>query len=101
MKALNLAANDVGIVACTDGANGAYIMNEGELYQIPAKAVKIVDTTGAGDIFAAGFLWGILNEYDIQTCGYMGCVAGSDIVTQFGARSINSLLKLFDSEGLV
>lgn len=100
-KALTLASNDIDIIACTDGGNGAYLMNEGELHHIPAKSVKIIDTTGAGDIFAAGFLWGILNGYDVRTAGYMGCIAGSDIVTQFGARPSTGLLKLFASEGLI
>ena len=99
--ALNLSSKEVETVACTDGANGAYIVHKGELTHVQAKSVKIIDTTGAGDLFAAGFLWGIVNGYGIKTSGQMGCAAGSNMVTQFGARPKEGLMKLFESEALI
>jgi sugar/nucleoside kinase (ribokinase family) len=100
-EALNLSSKEVETVACTDGENGAYIINKGELIHVHAKSVKIIDTTGAGDLFAAGFLWGMVNGYDIKTSGRMGCIAGSNMVTQFGARPKDGLIKLFESEALI
>ena len=100
-EALNLSSKEVETVACTDGENGAYIINKGELIHVDAKSVKIIDTTGAGDLFAAGFLWGMVNGYDIKTSGRMGCIAGSNMVTQFGARPKDGLIKLFESEALI
>ena len=73
--ALRLAADEVDTVACTVGADGAYIWRDGVETHAPADAVHIVDATGAGDLFASGFLFGELNGYDTMTTGRMGCVA--------------------------
>ena len=58
-------------------------------------AVEIVDTTGAGDLFASGFLFGLANKYSIQKCGYLGNKAASEIIKYIGARpkiSLKSIL---------
>jgi len=63
------AAKECEIVACTVGSKGAYVLSGGEKVHAPATAVKIVDATGAGDLFAAGFLFGITQGQDMLTSG--------------------------------
>ena len=58
--------------------------------------IELVDTTGAGDLFASGFLFGLTNKYSIQKCGYLGNKAASEIIKYFGARpkiSLKSILQ--------
>ena len=65
--------------------------------RLDAEAVdKVVDTTGAGDLFAAGFLFGLTRGCDIPTCGRLGGKAAAEIIGQFGARSEKPLAGLLD-----
>ena len=73
-------------VALTLGKNGSIIMHQGEAIAIEGVAVKAVDTTGAGDMYAAGVLYGITNNLTWQQAGHLGSHAASKIVSQFGAR---------------
>lgn len=95
------AAQDCEIVACTVGAKGAYVLSGGDKVHAPATSVQIVDATGAGDLFASGFLYGITNGHDMLTCGKMGCVAAGEIISHIGARPEADLMTLFKAEGLV
>ncbi|PLS23243.1 adenosine kinase [Neptunicoccus cionae] len=94
------AAERVSIVACTVGAKGAIIVKDGERTEAPAEAAKVVDVTGAGDLFAAGFLHGLVNGRDMLTCGRMGCIAAGEIISHIGARPEADLGKLFREKGL-
>ena len=94
------AAERVEIVACTVGAKGAIIVRNGERTEAPAEAAKVVDVTGAGDLFAAGFLHGLVNGRDMLTCGRMGCIAAGEIISHIGARPEADLGKLFREKGL-
>lgn len=83
------------ICAVTRGAKGAVILWNGERVEISAAPVaKIVDTTGAGDMFAAGFLYGLTNGRDPATCGKLGAAAAAQIIQQFGARPQTPLKEL-------
>jgi sugar/nucleoside kinase (ribokinase family) len=99
--ALQAAAQDVAIVACTDGENGAHILSEGAHWHIPAVPTKIVDATGAGDLFAGAFLWGITNGYDLQTAARMGNIAASEVISHIGARPEADLKALFVKAGVL
>jgi sugar/nucleoside kinase (ribokinase family) len=99
--ALRLAAAEVAIVACTDGADGAHILSQGQHWHLPAVPTQIVDATGAGDLFAGAFLWGITNGYDLQTAGKMGNLAASEIISHIGARPEADLRRLFAEAGLI
>lgn len=99
--ALKAAAAEVAIVACTDGAGGAHILSEGRHWHVPAIPTKIVDATGAGDLFAGAFLWAITNGYDLETAGKMGNVAASEIISHIGARPEANLTDLFRAQGLL
>jgi sugar/nucleoside kinase (ribokinase family) len=99
--ALAQAAAECAIVACTDGSNGAHILAEGTRLHVPAVPVQIVDATGAGDLFAGAFLWGLTNGYDLETCGKMGCAGASEIISHIGARPDADLKQLFADQGLL
>ncbi|MEO1919709.1 MAG: adenosine kinase [Paracoccaceae bacterium] len=99
--AMTLGAADVDILACTVGVRGAYVLSGGEEIHAPAVEMHIEDATGAGDMFAAGFLYGLTTGRDYLTCGRMGCVAAGEIIGHIGARPEADLMDLFVSEGLV
>ena len=99
--ALTQAAAEVEIVACTDGEDGAHILSGGKRFAVPATPVEIVDATGAGDLFASGFLWGLTNGYDHETCGKMGCMAAGEIISHIGARPEADLKAMFKEQGLI
>lgn len=95
------AAQEVGILACTDGENGAHIWAGGARWHVPADPVKVVDATGAGDLFAGAFLWGLSEGYDLETCGKMGCAAAGEIISHIGARPEADLRGIFRQAGLI
>ncbi len=99
--ALAQAAKEVSIVACTDSDNGAHILSGGQRWHAPAVPTQIVDATGAGDLFAGAFLWGLTNGHDLETCGRMGCVAASEVISHIGARAESDLKALFAQHGLI
>ena len=99
--ALRLAAGEVDTVACTVGPKGAYIWRDGKETHAPADKVQLVDATGAGDLFAAGFFFGELNGYDTLTTGRMGCVAAGEIISHIGARPQADLKALFAKHDLL
>ncbi len=99
--AMAAAANEVEVLACTDSENGAYIWKGGRASHIPATSVEIVDATGAGDLFAGAFLWGLTNGFDLETCGAMGCSAAGEVISHFGARPEADLRDLFQEQGLL
>ena len=99
--ALKLAAEDVEIIACTDSEKGAYIVAGGQRWHAPAVPTRIVDATGAGDLFAGAFLWGLTHGFDPQISGRMGCVAASEVISHLGARVEKDLKELFAAAGLV
>ena len=73
-------------VALTLGPNGSILMHEGEAIPIEALAVEAVDTTGAGDMYAAGLLSGITQDLSWKQAGHLASHAAARIVTQLGAR---------------
>jgi sugar/nucleoside kinase (ribokinase family) len=98
--AMDIAMSEVDTVACTASEKGAYILNGGEKIHTPATATKVVDATGAGDLFAAGFLHGLTGGRDLMTCGTMGCVAAAEAISHMGARPDMDLKELFAQKGL-
>ncbi len=68
---------------------------------MPVTEIVPVDATGAGDQFAAGFLYGYATGQDLETCGRMGCVAAAEVISHYGARPETELKALFVKEGLL
>jgi len=73
-------------VALTLGKNGSIIMHDGEVIPVEGIDVKAIDTTGAGDMYAAGVLYGITNGLSWKQAGHLGSHAAARIVSQLGAR---------------
>lgn len=100
-SALQAAAADVAIVACTESEKGAHILAEGQRWHAPAYPTRIVDATGAGDLFAGAFLWGLTNGHGYEMAGRMGCLAASEVISHIGARPEADLTDLFRGQGLI
>lgn len=76
-----------GIAVLTRGSKGALVVSGDEMIHIaPAKDVKVIDTTGAGDSFSAAFLYGMTEGKDLATCGKMAAIVAGEIISQVGAR---------------
>lgn len=83
------------ITVITRGAKGAVAVCGEERFEIPAEPIgKVIDTTGAGDLFAAGFLTGLARGKTIQDCLQMGALAAAEIISHYGARPEISLSDL-------
>ena len=91
-EALNRIAEYCDIAIVKTGKNGSMIKSKGMVYSIPPFKVNAVDSTGAGDMYAAGVLYGIANSMPLEKAGKIGNWAGSLVVSQIGAR-INRCLK--------
>lgn len=95
--ALSMVAADCEIAAVTLSEDGAVIVRGDARTRIPATEAHVVDTTGAGDMFAAGFLAGLCQGADDARAGAMGCAAAGQIIGQIGARSEADLKALVDA----
>ena len=68
------------------GREGSMIRSGSEFIQIETPQVKSLDTTGAGDVYAAGFLYGLANNYNLQNCGKLGSLMASKVIQVYGAK---------------
>lgn len=100
-SALDQAAKDAGMIACTRSGEEVIIRRGHDQAPIPVHRIVPVDATGAGDLFAAGFLYGIATGQSLHTCGRMGCVAAAEVISHYGARPEADLKALFHNEGLI
>ena len=88
--------------AITRSADGALIVSRGETKAVPAFPVeRVVDTTGAGDLFASGFLAGLVKNLDLTDCARLGGLAAAEIISHLGARPQANLRELAQQEGLL
>ena len=75
------------IAALTRSEKGSVVVNGKDVHVIDAvKGVKVVDTTGAGDAYAAGFLYGYTQEYDLAVCGRLGGAMAAHVISHYGGR---------------
>lgn len=100
-KAIAAVAPKVPLLISTRSENGAVAIHEGTRYECAAAPVaKVVDTTGAGDLFAAGFLAAYVEGKDITACLQLGSVAAAEVISHFGARPETDLKTLRREAGL-
>jgi sugar/nucleoside kinase (ribokinase family) len=80
------------VAALTRGAQGSVVVGGGEQHVIAANPVsRVVDTTGAGDLYAAGVLYGLTHGLDLATCGRLGSLGAAEVISHLGARPEVSL----------
>jgi sugar/nucleoside kinase (ribokinase family) len=91
-----------GLAALTRSAKGCVIVKGEEVHAVPAAPVaKVMDTTGAGDLFAAGFLYGVTQGKSLPDCGRLGVMAAGEVISHYGARPEVSLKELATKAGLI
>jgi sugar/nucleoside kinase (ribokinase family) len=100
LTALREEADILGVV--TRSAEGALVVTRGETRAVPAFPVnRVVDTTGAGDLFAAGFLAGLTGSLGHADCARLGGIAAAEVIQHIGARPQANLRDLARQEGLL
>ena len=89
----------VEIACLTLAERGSIIVTEDEIIGVGAKAVsQVIDSTGAGDLYASGFLFGYARGLDLKICGELASIAAAEIITHTGARPLVPLKSLIESE---
>ncbi len=89
---------DLAVV--TRSERGSVVLAAGETHRIPPEPVRVVDTTGAGDVYAAGFLHALTNGADAAMCGRVASICASEVISHYGARPQASLRDLLASKGI-
>jgi sugar/nucleoside kinase (ribokinase family) len=100
--AAKTASEDVQLAALTRGENGSVIFTEGQSIEIAREQIpELVDTTGAGDLYAAGFLFGYSKGYELAICGQLASLAAAEVISHIGARPEVSLGDLARQKGII
>src|SRR6056297_3564212 len=99
--ALEQAAQESGLIVCTRSGNDVVLTEGADTVTVPVHRVEPVDTTGAGDQFAAGLLYGLATERPLEVAGRMGCIAAAEVIGHYGARPEVDVKALFAAEGLI
>jgi sugar/nucleoside kinase (ribokinase family) len=95
------AAADVRLAVLTRSAKGSVLIAEDERVAISAEPVKVVDTTGAGDLYAAGVLFGLATGLPLETAGRLGSLAAAEVISHLGARPEVPLDRLARERGIL
>ncbi|MGL9618967.1 adenosine kinase [Bradyrhizobium sp. U531] len=99
--ALKQLRNDVNLGVVTRSEKGCMVVSSEDAVAAPAFPIdKLVDTTGAGDLFAAGFLYGLSRNLAYKQCGEFGALAAAEVIQHIGARPLVSLKELAGQRGL-
>jgi sugar/nucleoside kinase (ribokinase family) len=85
-EALHHVRGHCEIAALTRGPHGSVVVAGDDVHVIDAHPTRVLDTTGAGDLFAAGFLYGFTHGRDLATCGRLGSLAAAEVISHLGAR---------------
>ena len=92
---------DIKLAIVTMSAEGSMVIADGRRIRIPAALVdRIVDLTGAGDLYASGFLYGLSRGFPPEVCGRLGSLAAAEVISHVGARPVGSLKQLAGQAGL-
>jgi sugar/nucleoside kinase (ribokinase family) len=101
-EAADFALQDCEMAVLTRSEAGSVIVAAGTTIEVAARPVpQVVDVTGAGDLYAAGFLFGLTHGAPLETCGSLGSLAAAEVISHIGARPETPLRKLADAEGVI
>lgn len=100
-SALEQAAAESGLIVCTRSGHDVVLVEGDQTVTVPVAEVVPVDATGAGDQFAAGFIYGMATGQTLDISGRMGCVAAAEVIGHFGARPAADMKMLFKQAGLL
>lgn len=93
-EALQRVRGQCDIAALTRSEKGSVVVTRDEVHVIDAEPATVVDTTGAGDAYAAGFLYGLTHGYDLVACGRMAGIAAAEVISHLGPRPVTPLAQL-------
>jgi sugar/nucleoside kinase (ribokinase family) len=99
--ALAAIAEITPLVVCTRSSDGVSAIRNGARADVPVERLTPIDTTGAGDQFAAGLIYGLVTGQDLAVACEMGCVAAGEVIRHIGPRPEQSVLALFKAHGLI
>ena len=100
-SALKALRADVKLGVVTRSEKGCVVASKDSVVAVPASPIKeLVDTTGAGDLFAAGFLFGLVRNAGHENAGKLGALAAAEVIQHIGARPLASLKELAQKAGL-
>lgn len=85
-KALDLIAENIGIAIVKVGKHGSFIKKDGKKYKVGVIDVVSRDTTGAGDLYAGGFLFGLMNGLELEKAGKIGSILAGNVIEVVGAK---------------
>jgi sugar/nucleoside kinase (ribokinase family) len=87
----------VRVAALTCGGDGSLLVTADRTKRIEAAAIeRVVDTTGAGDLYAAGLLYGLAHDLPLAACGRLGSLAAAEVLGHYGARATRPLAPLVE-----
>ncbi|AXI48291.1 adenosine kinase [Sulfitobacter sp. SK012] len=89
------------LVVCTRSGDGVTLIQGDNRVDVPVTAITPVDATGAGDQFAAGFLYGLATGRDLETCGRMGNLCAGEVISHIGPRPEKDMAEMFRAESLI
>jgi len=97
-EALRQVRQHCEIAALTRGKQGSVVVGRDEVHVIDvAPVARVTDTTGAGDLYAAGFLYGFTHDFDLARCGRLGALAAGEIISHFGAKPEADVARFVDA----
>lgn len=103
-SSLNILAGMVDIVVLKTGAKGSWIRQGETACFVPCNPVEVVDTTAAGDMYAGGFLYGLLNDYPLEDCGKIATFCAETVIQQVGAYvpdNLHALLQRYQQQAQI
>ena len=85
-EALNIISEHCEIAIVKVGKDGSFIKSGDTIVQVQPRKATAIDTTGAGDLYASGFLFGLANNYSLEVCGKIGSLISGNVVEVLGAK---------------
>ena len=97
-EALNIIEEHCEIAIVKVGKDGSFIKSGGKIVQVQPRQANCIDTTGAGDLYASGFLFGLANNYSLEVCGQIGSLISGNVVEVLGAKMTDEVWETIHAE---